>query len=337
MHIFTYDRDIVMNNFPLRVGIHSGQQYSSFDGLASLWSAAEAAGFDWVSLFDHVRPPLGGHDGPCLDALTCLSALAARTERVRCGLMVAAPAWRHPGLLASAMTTIDLVSRGRAELGLGIGGGDLAYDQFGIRRPPAADRHEVLDEYCAVVVGLLRQPDFTFTGRHFQVAGARIEPRPVQLPLTIGASGERKGLRLVARWADNWNTIVVPPRLYAAKRAALDEWCAAEARDPATIRRSITFRTVLAATPSATRRRRDAYRSRLGAGHPDLAEHLDADSPEELVDLLGTYTDLGVSDLIVAFRPPLDLDTFDAIALEVLPRLRAQPHLPCLGGAITYV
>jgi alkanesulfonate monooxygenase SsuD/methylene tetrahydromethanopterin reductase-like flavin-dependent oxidoreductase (luciferase family) len=328
-----------VNNFPLRVGIHSGQQYSTFDALASLWSTAEAAGFDWVSLFDHLRPPLGGPGGPCLDALTCLSALAAITQRVRCGLMVAAPAWRHPGLLASAMTTIDLVSRGRAELGLGAGGGDLAYAQFGIRRPAAADRHEILDEYCAVVAGLLRQPGFTFTGRHFTVTGARIEPRPLQrpLPLTIGASGEHKGLRLVARWADNWNTVVVPPRLYAAKRAAVDEWCAVEARDPAAIRRSITFRTVLAATPSATRQRRDAYRSRLGTGHPDLAEQLDADSPEELIDLLGTYTDLGVSDLIVAFRPPLDLETFDTIATEVLPRLRAQPHLPCPRSAITYV
>ena len=314
-----------MNGFPLRVGVHSGQQYSTFDGLASLWSAAEAAGFDWMSLFDHVRPPLGGHDGPCLDALTSLSALAVITERVRCGLMVAAPAWRHPGQLASAIATIDLVSCGRTELGLGVGGGDLAYQQFGIPRPVPAERYEVLDEYCAVVTGLLRQPGFDFAGRHFRVTGARIEPRPLQrpLPLTIGATGERKGLRLVARWANGWNTIVCPPRVYAAKRTALDGWCAVEGRDPASIRRSMTFRTVLSATPAATRRRRDACRSRLGAEHPDLAEYLDADTPEELVDALGAYQELGVSDLILALRPPLDMETFQVVATEVLPRLRA--------------
>lgn len=312
-----------MIGFPTRLGLHSGQQYATFGDLLELWTTAEQAGFDWVSLFDHVRPPLGGDDGPCLEALTSLAALAARTSRVRCALLVAAPAWRHPALLAVGATTIDHVSNGRLELGLGVGGGDLAYDRFGIARPPAAERYEYFDEYCAVVNGLLRDPTFTFAGRHFRSDG-RLEPRPVQaaVPLTIGASGERHGLRLVAKWADVWNTLVVPGPEYAHKCRILEAWCGKLSRDPGRIRRSITFRTVLSATPKRTRVRRAEYLARYGATHPDLHEHLDADSPAQLVERLGAYRELGVSDFLLGLRPPVDWETLEVFATEVIPQMR---------------
>ncbi|MEH0971958.1 LLM class flavin-dependent oxidoreductase [Micromonospora sp. CPCC 205546] len=313
------------NTHPVRVGVHSGQQYGSFRELDALWTTAEELGFDWVSLFDHYRPLLGDLDGPCLDSLTSLAALAARTDRVRCALMVAAPAWRHPALLANAVATVDLISGGRVELGVGAGGSDRGYEQFGIERPGAGERHEILDEYCAVVTGLLRQPSFSFSGRYYQLRDAHVSPRPAQpVPLTVGATGERKGLRVVARWADNWNTIVLPIPVYARKAEVLERWCSAEGREPTRIRRSITFRTVLSSSPSRTRERRQAYREGLGPEHPDLHEHLDADTPEELLDTLGRYAELGVTDFLLALRPPLDVETLEVFATEVVPALRGQ-------------
>ncbi|MDG4829597.1 LLM class flavin-dependent oxidoreductase [Solwaraspora sp. WMMD1047] len=315
-----------MSAYPVRVGVHSGQQYATFGAIQSLWETVEDAGLDWVSLFDHYRPVLGDVDDPCLDGLTTLAALAAHTRRVRCALMVAAPAWRHPALLAYSIATIDQISNGRAELGLGAGGGDRGYQQFGIDRPPAGERHDILDEYCAVVTGLLREPSFSFSGRYYRLRDAHVSPRPARpVPLTIGATGERRGLRAVARWADTWNTIVLPEPVYARKRDVLDRWCVARERDPAAIRRSMTFRTVLSSAPSRTRTRRDAYRAALGPEHPDLAEQLDADSPAHLLDVLGRYRALGVTDFLLALRPPLDLETLEVFATEVVPALRAQP------------
>jgi alkanesulfonate monooxygenase SsuD/methylene tetrahydromethanopterin reductase-like flavin-dependent oxidoreductase (luciferase family) len=312
-----------VTGFAPRLGLHSGQQFAGFTELLGLWTTAERAGFDWVSLFDHVRPPLGGDDGPCLEAMTSLAALSAVTSRIRCALMVAAPAWRHPALLAAGATTIDHVSNGRLELGLGVGGGDLAYDQFGITRPPATERYDYFDEYCAVVSGLLRDPSFTFEGRYFSSAG-RLAPRPLQaaVPLTIGASGERQGLRLAAKWADTWNTLVVPVPEYANKCRVLDDWCAKLGRDPSRIRRSITFRTVLSTTPERTRAKRDEYRARLGGTHPDLHEHLDVESPAQLVDVLGNYRNLGASDFLLGLRPPIDQETLEIFATDVIPQLR---------------
>jgi alkanesulfonate monooxygenase SsuD/methylene tetrahydromethanopterin reductase-like flavin-dependent oxidoreductase (luciferase family) len=311
-----------MANFMIRVGLHSGQQYAKFAELCELWMTAEQAGFDWVSLFDHLRPPLGGEDGPCFEALTSLSALAAHTSRVRCALLVAAPGWRHPSILAASAATVDHVSGGRVELGLGVGGSDLAYDQFGISRAPATDRYGWFDEYCAVVKGLLHNSAFTFEGQYFYSRG-RLEPRPLQtaLPLTIGASGEQHGLRLVAKWADTWNTIVVPLPEYAHKSHVLADWCERLDRDPGSIRRSITFRAVLSSSPSRTLEKRTQYRAQLGTDHPDLHEHLEANSSNELVDILGSYHDLGVSDFLLGLRPPVDRETLEIFATEVLPQL----------------
>lgn len=312
-----------MTRFPTRLGLHSGQQYASFTDLLDLWTLAEQAGFDWVSLFDHLRPPIGGDDGPCLEAMTSLAALSALTSRVRCALLVAAPAWRHPALLAAGAATIDQVSNGRLELGLGVGGGDLAYDQFGITRSPVKDRYGWFNEYCAVVSGLLRDPSFTFEGRYFHSRG-RLEPRPLQtvVPLTIGASGERHGLRMAATWADTWNTLVVPVPEYAHKSRVLADWAEKVGRDPSLIRRSITFRTVMSTTPARTRNKRQEYRARLGATHPDLHEHLDVESPAQLVDVLGRYRDLGASDFLLGLRPPVDQETLEIFATDVIPQLR---------------
>ncbi|MBI0378298.1 LLM class flavin-dependent oxidoreductase, partial [Streptomyces albiflaviniger] len=191
----------------VRVGVHSGQQYPAFAEALELWQTAEELGYDWGSLFDHFRPPMGGPAGPCFEGMSLLAALAARTSRIRCAVLVSAVTWRHPALAAATAATIDHVSDGRLEFGMGAAGADLAYDQYGIDFPGAGTRLDMLDEACQVLRALWTGGPATFAGKHFRLEEARLAPRPLQrrLPLVIGGEGERRMLRIVAEHADIWN------------------------------------------------------------------------------------------------------------------------------------
>ncbi|MFC7100713.1 LLM class flavin-dependent oxidoreductase [Nonomuraea rubra] len=218
----------------LRFGVHSGQQYSTFEECLDLWQRAEQLGFDWVSLFDHYRPPLGGPGGPCFDGPALLAALAARTSRVRCAILVSAVTWRHPALAATLAATIDHVSSGRLEFGVGAAGPDLGYEQYGLPFPDAGTRLDMLEEYCQILRRLWDGERVTFHGEHYRLTGAHLSPRPLQrrLPLVIGGGGERRTLRIVARHADVWNTLAGDLESYRRKAGLLASHCAEEGRRP---------------------------------------------------------------------------------------------------------
>ncbi|MEU5208684.1 TIGR03560 family F420-dependent LLM class oxidoreductase [Streptomyces sp. NPDC020742] len=306
----------------VRCGVHSGQQYQTFDDVLDLWQRAEDAGYDWVSVFDHLRPHLFGPDGPCFEGPTLLAALAARTRRVRCAILVSAASWRHPALLANIASTIDHISGGRVELGLGAGGFDLGHAQYGMPFPRAAERLRRLDETCQVIRRLWERPVADFEGEHYHLREAHLRPRPVQsrLPLTIGGSGERHLLRIVAAHADTWNTLVTTPDTYAAKREVLAAHARDLGRDPTQIRGSLTFRAVL----GDDRREVAARRARIAATVPDdLSEYAVFGTPEECVEQLTPYLRLGVRDFLLGLRPPVDHRTLDLFAERVAPVLRA--------------
>ncbi|RLU86317.1 LLM class flavin-dependent oxidoreductase [Streptomyces griseocarneus] len=309
----------------LRFGIHSGQQYADFSGLRSLWQAAEALGYDWVSLFEHFRPRILGPDGPCLDGMTALSALAAVTGRVRCAMLVTPVTWRHPALLAVAAATVDHVSGGRLELGLGAGGDDLAFRQYGIEQPSPAVRLERLDEACRVLRALWDGGPADFTGKHFTLREAYLCPVPVQsrLPLTVGGSGAGT-LRIAAGHADVWNSLALPPAAYRAAADTLAAHCARAGRDPAEIRRSVTFRAVLTPDAAAARRARAALADSTDGRSADLPEYVAFGSARECLDRLAPYLELGVRDFLLAVRPPPDLTTAERFVTEVAPALREE-------------
>ncbi|MEO3871122.1 LLM class flavin-dependent oxidoreductase [Nonomuraea sp. B12E4] len=310
----------------LRFGVHSGQQYSTFGDCLELWQRAEELGFDWVSVFDHYRPPLGGPDGPCFDGPALLAALAARTSRVRCAILVSAVTWRHPATAAAIAATIDHVSAGRLEFGLGAAGPDLAYEQYGLPFPDAGVRLDMLEEACQVMRGLWGGGPVTFHGEHYRLTGACLRPRPLQerLPLVIGGGGERRTLRVAARHADVWNTLAGDLAGYRRKAELLARYCAEEGRRPAEIRQSVTFRAVLAPTEADVARRRAERLALLPADSPDLAEYLTFGTPEQCVeDLLG-YAGLGVRDFLLGCRPPLDWETIELFATRVVPAVRAR-------------
>ncbi|QHC31825.1 LLM class flavin-dependent oxidoreductase [Streptomyces sp. HF10] len=307
----------------LRIGLHSGQQYPDFASLRTLWHTAESLGYDWVSLFEHFRPPIFGADGPCLDGMTALSALAAVTPRVRCAMLVSPVTWRHPALLAIAAATVDQVSGGRLELGLGAGGDDLAFAQYGIEQPPPRVRLERLDEACRIVRALWEGGPVDFAGEHFTLRGAHLNPRPVQhgVPLVIGGRGPHL-LRVAAEHADVWNCLALEPASYAAAAATLDEHCARIGRAPSSVRRSVTFRAVITADARGARQAREAVACG-SVGHPaDLAEYIGFGTAQQCLDRLAPYVELGVRDFLLGVRPPLDFTTVERFATEVAPALR---------------
>lgn len=202
---------------------------------------AEATGWDGVYVSDHFMGnggDFGAEETPTFEATALIGALAGATERVRLGTLVLGATYRHPAVLANWASTIDHASGGRLLLGVGAGWQENEHDQYGIELGSPGERLARFDEYAQVLLGLLRAPRTTVDGRHYAVADAICEPKPVQerLPILVGGKGDRM-MRLVARYADEWNMWGLAPAI-AERRAVLDRACERIGRDPAEIRTS---------------------------------------------------------------------------------------------------
>lgn len=213
--------------------------------LTSTARAAESAGCAWFTLADHFFQMEGlGHvaEEPFLEGYTTLGFLAAATQRIKLGLLVTGVTHRYPGVLAKTVTTLDVLSRGRAMLGLGAGWYEREHVGLGIPFPPTRERFERLDEALAICRQMWSPNDGPFQGRHYQLAETLCLPQPIQVPappILVGGGGEHRTLRLVARYADIWNAPAAEPAGIAHKIEVLARHCEAENRDPATIRRSV--------------------------------------------------------------------------------------------------
>jgi F420-dependent oxidoreductase-like protein len=308
----------------LRFGIHSGQQHTDFPGYVELWRRAEDLGFDWASVFDHFLPIRSDPEGRCFEGLTLLSAMAALTSRLRIGIIVLGVTYRHPAVVANMAATIDHVSGGRLELGLGAAWYELEHDQYGIPFPPIGRRMDMLDEACRVVRSLWTEQRTTFEGEHYRLRDALCEPKPLQphLPLWIGGSGERRTLRIVAEHADGWNTLLMPEEEYRHKLEVLDRHCADVGRDPAEIRKQLVAALLLADDEEEAEERLRERADRVGEEVERLRNDLFAGTPEQCVEKLAPYAELGVRDFLLMSRPPGDPQTMELLAREVAPALR---------------
>jgi F420-dependent oxidoreductase-like protein len=309
----------------LRFGIHSGQQHTDFASYVALWQEAEALGFDWASAFDHFVPIQSDPTGPCFEGMTLLSAMAAHTSRMRIGMIVVGVTYRHPAVLANEVATIDHVSGGRLEFGLGAAWFALEHEQYGIPFPPIGRRMDMLDEACRVVRGLWTDETTTFEGEHFQLRAARCEPKPVQahLPLWIGGTGERRTLRIAAEHADGWNAFVMPEDEYRHKLDVLARHCAEVGRDPQAIRKQLVFRAVLGEDEAEASERGRERASALGIDEEQIREQWIVGTPEQFAERLLPYARLGVEDFLLFSRPPGDPRTMTLIARSVAPALRS--------------
>jgi alkanesulfonate monooxygenase SsuD/methylene tetrahydromethanopterin reductase-like flavin-dependent oxidoreductase (luciferase family) len=239
---------MIMATDEITIGIKASQQHATIDETRQLWRAADDGGFDSCWAFDHLVPMGRVRAGDIFEAWTLLAAMAEATSRVRIGTAVTSNLYRHPALLAKMAVTVDHVSGGRLDVGLGAGGDELADSRLGLPAFPARERIARLDEACQILNLLWTKESTTFAGEHYRLEDAPAEPKPLQSPrppLWLGSSGERYGLRVVARHADVWlNASLSFDDVDELVRLSgvLDRHCDAIGRDPATIRRAVQFR-----------------------------------------------------------------------------------------------
>jgi F420-dependent oxidoreductase-like protein len=209
--------------------------------LAATAQAAEEGGCSTFTVMDHwfQMEHLATSQDPMLEGYTTLGFLAGQTERMTLGVLVTGVTYRHPGLLAKIITTLDVVSGGRAQLGVGAAWYEREHQGLGVPFPPTGERFERLEETLQICLQMWSDDDGPFEGRHYQLAETICSPRPVQQPrppILIGGSGERKTLRLVAQYADACNLFAPSPEVLAHKIDVLHRHCDALGRDPATVR-----------------------------------------------------------------------------------------------------
>ncbi|CAA9544142.1 MAG: Coenzyme F420-dependent oxidoreductase [uncultured Thermomicrobiales bacterium] len=230
----------------LSVGIKTSPQHTTYDAMLKVWQEAEQIpSIEHAWLFDHFAPIQGDVDGPCLEGWTVLAAFAAVTQRLRLGLMVTGNTYRHPAVLAKIAATVDVISGGRLDFGIGAGWNVYEHESMGIPLYKPGERIRRLDEACEVIKRLFTQPTVDFDGRYYQLADARSEPKPVHRPyppFVIGGSGEQLTLRVVAKHADIWNYTGGSVDEFSHKIGVLHDHCAAVDRDPAEIVLSYQYR-----------------------------------------------------------------------------------------------
>ena len=276
----------------LRYGLKLSQN-ATIEQYRAVWRIADEAGFDHCWCMDHFAT-LGRHDdGPIFEAWALLAAMAAATSRTRVGCAVTGNTYRHPAVLAKAAVTVDHLSGGRLEFGIGAGWAENEHTMLGLPFGTAGDRADRLEEACQVIRSLWTQERASFAGQHYQLTGAVAEPKPVQQPhppIWIGGAGRRRTLRIAAQHASVWNAPGGSPEEVADLSGVLDRHCAEIGRDPSEIRRSVQVRM-----PAA---------------------------PDELLALAAAYAAVGVTDLLLILHAA-DPAAQAGQAGELLPRLRA--------------
>ncbi len=270
-----------------------------FEHVAGLATAAEGAGFHSVWVMDHFfqLPPLGGPDQPMLEAYTLLGALAARTRRVQLGTLVTGVTYRNPGILAKIVTTLDVISGGRAVLGIGGAWYDVEHRGLGVDYPADRVRLDMLEEAVQICRAMFTGDDVTFAGQHFRTEHARNQPRPVQPGgprIMIGGGGEKRTLRLVAKYADQCN-VTGDVRTLARKVEVLHRHCAEVGRDPAEI--GVTWMTPLILTTSS-QNTAEVNEMLAAAAAPEEIAGFTVGQPHEIPGLVAGHIDAGAAEVI---------------------------------------
>ncbi len=312
----------------MRFGIQVGHLGGPLEELRRLWRFADEHGFDWFSVSDHFQEtPARGGGFPCLESIATLTAAALETKRVRVSCLVFCISYRHPIVLAKALTAIDLLSNGRVTCGLGAGWHEAEYRAYGIPFPSAGLREDQLDEYTQVLRLLFDKDHADFSGEHYTLTHAPNFPKPAQqrLPIWIGGGGEKRTLRTTARYADGWNVPYIAPAEWSAKNAVLDRWCEKERRDPRAIARTVNVGFYVGADAQGAARAEERYRNEWSGNVPadNTRTGMLRGLARDAAAMVAAYRDAGAEQLNIAVRAgPYDWDALQAFAEEVMPNTR---------------
>lgn len=282
----------------LRFGLCTDQNLP-YQTLVERWQYFESLGFDSLWDCDHYVQP-SRPTGPYYEGWTLLAALAACTKRARIGVLVSSNTFRHPALLAKEAATVDHISNGRLDLGIGAGWYVPEHEMYGLDFPPPAERVARFRECVEIVDALLRNEVTTYAGKYYQLQDAAFRPGPVQQPrppLVLGGS-KPKMLRIVAEYADTWNAFGSVEEM-RERNALLDAQCAAIGRDPKEISRSLY-----------------GWASMMGS---DSWQSADA-----FTQIIGAYREAGVNEFILDAPGEDRFPLLERIAADIIPAMRAE-------------
>ena len=310
------------------------QQGMSYADQLAVARHAEAAGFEALFRSDHYESFPGPADRPTTDAWAVIAGLARETTTIGLGALVSPVTYRLPGNLAKLVATVDEMSGGRVEVGLGAGWHEEEHRRHGFPFPPIEERATMLEEQVAIVAGLLHGADgFSFSGRYYTVEDARFRPRPTRrINILIGGEGSPRSMRIAAAHAGEFNLSSASPERALEKFAQLDATCRAAGRDPATLRRSAMVGTVIGRDDAEVQRRIGELVTLL-AGDDDGPGDAGSDAwlaerrkrwiigtPDEARARIRQYANAGCERLMLQDFLPWDLEMIDLMGAELVGR-----------------
>ena len=309
------------------------QQGLSYGDQVAIAKRAEANGFDTLFRSDHYQSFPGPAGKPTTDAWAVLAGLARDTDRIGLGALVSPMTFRHPGNFAKVVTTVDEMSGGRIEVGVGAGWNELEHRQLGLPFPPIGERADLLEDTLAILHGLWGEPDgWSYTGHQVSIEDAQFHPKPVDVPgrprtalggarprILIGGTGTPRSFRLAARYADEFNHNTTSPEHTRTAYADLDAACRAIDRDPATLTRSAMVGVLVGRTEAELAARVAAAVEAFGSDADDVAWLEErtvrwvTGTPADARESLRRYEAIGVERIVLQDFVPWDLDMIDVI------------------------
>ena len=310
------------------------QQGLTYDEQLAIVRRAEAAGFESFFRSDHYQSFPGPAGERTTDAWAVLAGLARETSRIGLGVLVSPVTFRHAGSLAKVVTTVDEMSGGRIEFGLGAGWNDEEHRQLGLPFPPINERADLLEDSLAILHGLWGEPDgWSYTGKQLRIEGAQFYPKPVDAPgrphlpngaarprLLVGGGGTPRSMRIAARYADEFNLSSSSPDVAREKYAAIATACEAIGRDPATMTRSTMAGVLIGRDADEVDRRKRALLDAFGddAGGEDWIDAREPrwilGTPDQARAMVARFEEAGAQRIMLQDFLPRDLDMIDLMA-----------------------
>jgi F420-dependent oxidoreductase-like protein len=304
-------------------------ELAGIDGAAAKWQkavdiavCAEELGYDSIWVYDHFHNVPRPSDEAVFECWTTMAAISQRTTRVRLGQMVGCTSYRQPSVLAKITSTIDVISGGRLDWGIGAGWYENEYKGYGFEFPRPKDRIGMLRECVEIVKSMWTQPETTYVGKYYQLSRANCDPKPLQSPhppIWIGGGGEQLTLRVVARHAD-YSNFGGPPTEWARKREILKGHCAAVGRDEATIGKTWAPEMFIRSTEAEVRA--TGSRSLWGDPFDKWQANSLVGTPEQICEKVQAYVDLGCTGFIPWCSDYPDTETLALFATKVMPNFR---------------
>jgi len=308
------------------------QQGLSYEEQLRIAKLAERSGYETLFRSDHYTSFPGASGKPTTDAWTVVAGLARETSTIRLGVLVSPVTFRHPGTFAKVVTTVDEMSGGRIDVGVGAGWNEQEHRELGLAFPPINERADLMEDELALLHGLWEGPDgWTFEGHQLRVAGGAFRPKPVQQPhppIIIGGTGSPRSIRMAVRYGTEYNMSSSDPDECAAAYARMDEECRRVGRDPKTLRRSAMVGVLIGSTAAEVERRAAAQLELVGNGSERAGEWLAtrrrrwiAGTPDEARAMVVRFAAAGAERIMLQDMLPRDLEMIELAAAELIGRV----------------